>query len=105
MKLKDRIGTVCNGWEVLQLDTVKTRKVNRNSTSFMSKYLGRKIEKGEEIHHRNGIRDDNRLENLELWTKKHPPGQRVKDVYEFCLSYIEKYKNCYHKIIESESNA
>lgn len=63
----------------------------------MSKLLGRPIKKGETIHHRNGIRDDNKEENLELWTHSHPHGQRVKDVYEFCLKYINKYKEIYNK--------
>lgn len=47
----------------------------------LEKHLGRIVEKGEHIHHKNGVRDDNRLENLELWTVGHkdPPGTRVID--------------------------
>lgn len=65
---KDYPGAMSNGW------ILEHRYV-------MEQHLGRQLEAHEHIHHKNGDRHDNRLENLELWTvaKKDPPGQRQMD--------------------------
>ena len=57
----------------------------------MSEYLGRPLRPEEVVHHRNGVRTDNRIENLELWTRSHPDGQRVQDIYDWARQIIETY--------------
>jgi hypothetical protein len=59
----------------------------------MSAKLGRPLERFEEVHHRNGIRHDNRPENLELWARSmQPPGSRVSDLIEAAVRVLEIYR-------------
>jgi hypothetical protein len=57
----------------------------------MANYLGRPLLKNENVHHRNGNRLDNRLENLELWVKPQPPGQRPSDLVRYAHSLLRLY--------------
>lgn len=56
----------------------------------MEAKIGRPMRKGESVHHINGIRDDNRPENLELWVGAIRYGQRARDLR--CHHCGESYK-------------
>jgi hypothetical protein len=56
----------------------------------MMEVLGRGLHPWENVHHINGVRHDNRPENLELWMIRQPPGQRVTDTLRF---YVDNYRD------------
>jgi hypothetical protein len=57
----------------------------------MARALGRPLAADEVVHHLNGDRLDNRMENLELWTTAQPKGQRVQDRLAFAYELLRRY--------------
>lgn len=63
----------------------------REHIVVMEQMLGRHLLSGEEVHHRNGQRADNRPENLELWNRSQPAGARVADQVEWAREILRRY--------------
>ena len=57
----------------------------------MAQALGRPLKGDESVHHRNGDRLDNRLDNLELWSSAQPKGQRAADKLQWAYAVLARY--------------
>jgi HNH endonuclease len=83
-----RVYDCSSGYKIKQINNKKIYE----HRDIMEKQLGRILFPKETVHHKNGDRSDNRLENLELWSGAQPPGQKVEDKIRWAKELIARYE-------------
>ena len=85
-------GTLTGDGYIVFVRHVAGRKVRiRRCRLVMERHLGRELRPDETVHHKNGDRQDDRPKNLEVWTSRHPKGQRVEDLIEYAKWILATY--------------
>lgn len=79
-----------NGYVYLTLPDDRSKRVLEHRT-VMETHIGRSLFRDETVHHKNGDRSDNRIENLELWSSSQPSGQRVEDKIAWAKELLARY--------------
>lgn len=68
------------------------RKKVKEHRHLMELKIGRPLLRQEDVHHKNGVRHDNRIGNLELWSHSQPRGQRAVDKLAWAREIIALYQ-------------
>jgi len=88
-----------NGYVLIQKSLVPAEHqwlCNWDAPVFLHRYkmsvkMNRPLTKDEVVHHIDGNKQNNNIENLELWNKSHPSGQRVEDKLQWAKEFVAKY--------------
>lgn len=78
-RIKDRLGYI-QIWKPKHPNAKMAGYIHEHRL-VISESLGRPLESWEQIHHKNGIKDDNRIENLQIVTR---PNHLGKTSCPFC---------------------
>ena len=96
IRQSDGTGHISHGYQQLNVPP-ELRHLSGGATKIaeqrlvIAQSLGRALSADEHVHHMNGVKTDNRPENLELWSTSHPSGQRIEDLLEFCMAMLDRY--------------
>ena len=83
------------GWKLRASDgyiitTIKGNTIMQHRL-VMEQHLGRELKPYENVHHRNGVTTDNRIDNLELWIRRQPYGQRSEETIKWAIAFLRDH--------------